>query len=210
VFKLGIETHFIDIQEREARREAAARQAASTDPERQKYIQEHEKERARKKSAREKILAEIEHDKAERKLRREAAQQQSQLQQQGQQEESSSQRRTISKSYDGETTIAVRLPDSRLIKREFDGDATLDDVRQWIDEMRLVDNTSGAPYVLQSTFPTRTFEASEERNETLRSLFGKGGQLILKVLSLLSNSFWILISRIQDLTCLTLGNNDVF
>ena len=75
----------------------------------------------------------------------------------------------------------MRLPDSNVIKREFENGQTLRDVRNWIDEIR--NDPSAAPYVLQTIFPTSTFEVSEEERETLQSLFGKGGQLILKVVS---------------------------
>ena len=75
------------------------------------------------------------------------------------------------------TTVAVRFPDSRVLRADFQGEKTLADVRLWIDEKR----GDSAPYVLQTTFPTRTFEVSEERSETLQSLFGKGGQVVMKV-----------------------------
>jgi hypothetical protein len=74
------------------------------------------------------------------------------------------------------TTVAIRFPDSRVQRADFEGTRTLEDVRKWIDERR-----DGAPYVLQTTFPPRTFEVSEEHNETLHSIFGKGGQVIMKV-----------------------------
>jgi len=63
------------------------------------------------------------------------------------------------------TTVAIRFPDSRVQRADFEGHRTLADVRKWIDERR-----DGAPYVLQTTFPTRTFEVSEEHNETLHSI----------------------------------------
>lgn len=53
------------------------------------------------------------------------------------------------------------------------------DVRSWIDSTR--NDPSTAPYVLQTTFPIHTFEASEEHSETLHSILGKGGQIIMKV-----------------------------
>lgn len=81
------------------------------------------------------------------------------------------------------TTVAIRFPDSRVQRADFEGTGTLADVRKWIDERR-----DGAPYVLQTTFPTRTFEVSEEHHETLRSIFGKGGQVIMKVRSRLVTS----------------------
>jgi hypothetical protein len=77
------------------------------------------------------------------------------------------------------TKVSVRLPDSRVIRGEFEQGKTLEDVRSWIDETR--NDRSAPPYVLQTTFPTRTYEVSEERNETLHSILGKGGQVIMKV-----------------------------
>jgi hypothetical protein len=68
-----------------------------------------------------------------------------------------------------------------VLKGEFASDKTLANVRMWVDENRT--DASNAPYVLQTTFPTRTFEVSEEQHETLGSIFGKGGQCIMKVFS---------------------------
>ena len=80
---------------------------------------------------------------------------------------------------EGITMLSVRFPDSSVLKGRFEGRKKLKDVRSWIDETR---NMSAAPpYVFQTTFPTRTFEVSEEENDTLSSLFGKGGQVVLKV-----------------------------
>lgn len=161
----------VDKDAREARRAAALKQSTSTDPERQKYITQQAKERAQQKSDRAKILQEIENDKAERKTRAERQQQSA----------SEPAVKTESKpiNVDGMTKVSVRLPDSRILRREFEQGKTLDDVRSWIDEMR--NDHSAPPYVLQTTFPTRTYEVSEERKETLHSILGKGGQVIMKV-----------------------------
>jgi hypothetical protein len=75
--------------------------------------------------------------------------------------------------------VSIRQPDSKVLKGEFEADKALADVRVWIDQNRT--DGSNAPYVLQTTFPTRTFEVSEEHQETLGSIFGKGGQCIMKV-----------------------------
>jgi len=75
--------------------------------------------------------------------------------------------------------VAVRLPDSTVLRGEFEGQKTLADVRTWIDDQR--NDPSAPPYVMQTTFPTRTFEISEEHTEPLSSILGKGGQIILKV-----------------------------
>lgn len=169
---------YLDKVEREARKTAAARHASSTDPERQKYITQQARERAQQRSERAKILKEIENDKLERKLR---AGREHELHHHvdspgGSQLETG---RDTTKMGERGTTISVRLPDSRAIRTEFDSRQTLADVRKWIDETR--NDPSSAPYVLQTTFPTRTFELSEEHNETLESLLGKGGQVIMKV-----------------------------
>lgn len=157
---------------------AAARQAESANPERQKYISQTAKERAQKKLEKQKILQEIENDKLERKK-------------QQQQQRTSTPNTTPTKPIKpqnptpqtagvaGQTKVAVRLPDSRILRGEFDGGKTLADVRTWIDETRM--ESVAPPYVLQTTFPTRTFEVSEEHTETLSSILGKGGQIILKV-----------------------------
>ena len=168
----------LDKAEREARRAAAERHASSTDPERQKYIAQQAKERAQQRSERAKILKEIENDKLERKLR---AGREHELHHHadvpsGSQLETG---RNTPKMGESGTTVSVRLPDSRVIRAEFDAQQTLADVRKWIDETR--NDSSSAPYVLQTAFPTRTFEVSEEHNETLESLLGKGGQVIMKV-----------------------------
>lgn len=81
----------------------------------------------------------------------------------------------------GMTKVSIRQPDSKVLKGEFAAEKTLADVRIWVDENRT--DGSNAPYVLQTTFPTRTFEVSEEQHETLGSIFGKGGQCIMKVSS---------------------------
>lgn len=165
----------IDKDEREARRAAALKQSTSTDPERQKYITQQAKERAQQKSERAKILQQIQADKAERKARAERhptdASKSSNLPQ--------STANRVESGGDGNTTVSVRLPDSRVLRRDFEMGKTLADVRNWIDESR--NDSSAPPYVLQTTFPTRTFEVSEERSETLHSIFGKGGQVIMKV-----------------------------
>ena len=166
---------YVDKEEKERLRLAAARQAESTDPERQKYISQTAKERTQKKLEKAKILQEIENDKLERKKQ--------------QQRNNTSTPTTPTKPQSpapkstgagGQTKVAVRLPDSRVLRGEFDGDKkTLADVRIWIDEQR---NEMSAPlYVMQTTFPTRTFEISEEHTESLSSILGKGGQIILKV-----------------------------
>lgn len=80
---------------------------------------------------------------------------------------------------EGVTMISVRFPDSSVLKGRFEGGKTLKDVRSWVDETRNM--STAPPYVFQTTFPTRTFEVSEEEHETLSSLFGKGGQVVLKV-----------------------------
>jgi UBX domain len=80
---------------------------------------------------------------------------------------------------EGVTMISVRFPDSIVLKGRFESGKTLKDVRSWIDETRNM--STAPPYVFQTTFPTRTFEVSEEEHETLSSLFGKGGQVVLKV-----------------------------
>ena len=152
---------------------AAARQAESADPERQKYISQTAMERARQKRERAKILQEIENDKLERKK------------QQREHSTSTTPRQPNSavpkpgSVSDGRTKVAVRLPDSKVLRGEFNGENTLADVRTWINNQR--NESSTPPYVLQTTFPTRTFEISEEHTETLSSILGKGGQLILKV-----------------------------
>jgi len=166
----------VDKLEKERLRLAAARQAESADPERQKYITQTAKERAQKKLEKEKILQEIENDKLERKK-------------QQQQQHRTSTPTTPTKAHTpppttGKTKVAVRLPDSRILRGEFEGVKTLADVRAWIDETRK--EPSAPPYVLQTTFPTRTFEVSEEHTETLSSILGKGGQVVLKVLLPLS------------------------
>jgi len=166
----------IDKDEREARRAAALKQSTSTDPERQKYITQQAKERAQQKSERANILQQIQADKADRKARAERtpdhAPKSASLHE-------STTSRAVS-SGDGTTTVSVRLPDARVIRQDFEMGKTLADVRIWIDESR--NDYSAPPYVLQTTFPTRTFQASEEQTETLHSLFGKGGQVIMKVL----------------------------
>jgi hypothetical protein len=81
------------------------------------------------------------------------------------------------------TKLSIRQPDSKIIRGEFPAENTLSDIRKWIDINRT--DTSGgsnsSPYVLQTTFPTRTFEVAEEESETVGSIFGKGGQCIMKV-----------------------------
>jgi hypothetical protein len=77
------------------------------------------------------------------------------------------------------TKLSIRQPNSTVLKMEFQSADTLADVRVWIDGNRSDGSTS--PYVLQTTFPTRTFEAAEEAQETLGSIYGKGGGLIMKV-----------------------------
>ena len=151
------------------------RQSTSTDPERQKYITQLAKDRAQQKSERAKILQQIEADKAERKAR--AEQHPTDATQSTMLPQTTASR--VESGGDGTTMVSVRLPDSRVLRRDFEMGKTLADVRNWIDESR--NDSSAPPYVLQTTFPTRTFEVSEERKETLHSIFGKGGQVIMKV-----------------------------
>jgi hypothetical protein len=186
---------------KEARKAAAERQASSSDPERQKYITQQARERAAQKAQRARILAEIENDKAERKARAERAKQGSS----GTGHPNTSINNIVSGNtnstniatnntatgpstniaaagtarFAGLTKLSIRQPDSKIIKVEFETNKTLSDVRKWIDTNR-TDGTS--PYVLQTTFPTRTFEVSEE-SETVGSIFGKGGQCVMKVSS---------------------------
>jgi hypothetical protein len=159
----------IDAAERESRRAAAAKQTQTTDPERQKYIAQHVEQRQRDKATRLNILRDIENDKAERKARAERA------------KESTSTSSPVAAPiiHEGLTKLSIRQPNSTLLKAEFNAQETLSDVRVWIDSHRTDGST--APYVLQATFPTRTFEASEEQSETLGSLYGKGGGCIMKV-----------------------------
>lgn len=169
---------------KEARKIAAARQARSTDPERQKYITQQARERAQQKAQRERILAEIENDKAERKARAER-------EKQAVAGNTTAHTSTAFNATDntprtnggrsgvgGMTRLSIRQPDSKILKSEFPADKTLAGVRKWIDANR-TDGTS--PYVLQTTFPTRTFEVSEEESEAVGTVFGKGGQCIMKV-----------------------------
>jgi hypothetical protein len=77
------------------------------------------------------------------------------------------------------TKLSIRQPNSTVLKGEFEATQTLADVRHYIDSNRT--DSSNSPYVLQTTFPTRTFEAAEEQHETLGEIYGKGGALIMKV-----------------------------
>lgn len=168
----------LDKEEKERLRLAAARQAESANPERQKYISQTAKERAQKKLEKQKILQEIENDKLERKKQQ---QQQRTPTHTAPTKPTKPQNPTPQTAgVAAQTKVAVRLPDSRILRGEFDGGKTLADVRTWIDETRM--ESVAPPYVLQTTFPTRTFEVSEEHTETLSSILGKGGQIILKVL----------------------------
>jgi hypothetical protein len=169
----------IDKDAREARRAAALKQSTSTDPERQKYITQLAKERAQQKSERAKILQQIQADKAERKAL--AEQHPTNVPKSTNLPQTTASR--VVSGGDGTTTVSVRLPDSRVLRQDFEMGKTLADVRNWIDESR--NDHSAPPYVLQTTFPTRAFEVSEEQNETLHSIFGKGGQIIMKAPTLL-------------------------
>src|SRR5579862_7842691 len=139
-----------DRQEKEALRQAAERQASSLDPERQRYITQQAKERALKKEEKRKILERIESDKAERRARAERQHHQ----QRQQHQESSLQTRPQTQGRDaagemtggGITKVAVRQPDSVILKSEFPSMETLADVRKWIDSNRTDGST---PYVFQ-------------------------------------------------------------
>lgn len=184
----------IDKEMKEARKAAAERQASSSDPERQKYITEQAKERAAQKAQKARILAEIENDKAERKVRAEREKQASlgtghantsiNNPASGNRNTTNTATRpstnitaTGTSRSTGLTKLSIRQPDSKTLKVEFETNKTLEDVRKWIDTNR---TDGSSPYVLQTTFPTRTFEVSEER-ETVGSIFGKGGQCVMKV-----------------------------
>src|SRR5216117_2844800 len=130
----------VDKDAREARRAAAQKQSTSTDPERQRYLNQVAKERAQQKYERAKILQEIENDRAERKARAESNFTTA---------TDAPEPATIKpKGHDGMTTIRVRLPDSRIIFQDFEMGKTLADVRDWIDESR--NDDSAPPYVLQT------------------------------------------------------------
>jgi hypothetical protein len=161
----------IDTETKESRRIAAAKQAATTDPERKKYISQHDEQRQRDKQTRMNILRDIENDKAERKARAERDRK-------GYSNPPSSSAPII---HSGMTKLSIRQPNSTVLKGEFEATQTLTDVRQYIDVNRT--DSSNSPYVLQTTFPTRTFEAAEEQHETLGEIYGKGGSLIMKVLT---------------------------
>jgi hypothetical protein len=161
-----------DRQEKESLRKAGERQSTSLDPERQKYIEQKAKERAQKQEEKRKILDEIENDKAERRARAERERHQVQT--------SSGRVERVDIPHmegNGMTKVSIRQPNSGVLKNEFGSDTTLSDVRKWIDENR---SDGSSPYVLQTTFPTRTFEAAEEHSETVHAILGKGGQLIMK------------------------------
>ena len=191
----------LDKETKQARKIAAERQASSTDPERQKYITEQAKERAAQKAQRARILAEIENDKAERRARAEREKQAATHVDTSPPATSATSNVTqgnattgtttwgnataghttnggVARGFTGLTKLTIRQPDSRVLKGEFKPEMTLGDIRRWIDANRLDGN---APYVLQTTFPTRTFEVAEEQSESVGSVFGKGGQCIMKV-----------------------------
>ena len=170
-----------DRQQKESLRKAARRQSSSLDPERQKYITQQARERALQREEKRKILEEIENDKAERRARTERAHLEQQVHEQRVQGQG--QRNASVATGNGMTKVSIRQPDSVVLKHEFASSETLSDVRKWIDSNR---SDGSAPYVLQTTFPTRSFEVSEEHSETLQSVLGKGGQLIMKVLRLLT------------------------
>ncbi|KAK9240466.1 hypothetical protein V1525DRAFT_336886 [Lipomyces kononenkoae] len=90
-------------------------------------------------------------------------------------------KRTISAdAHHNSSALAIRLLDGSSIKNRFPLDATLGDVRRWIDANR----TDGdAPYSILSQFPHKVFSASDE-NETLVTLdLHPSGTLILKPVS---------------------------
>ena len=171
-----------DRSQKESLRQAAQRQLSSTDPERAKYISAQAKERAQKREEKKKILEEIENDKAERRARaerlhRSMGQREQMMETKG--SGSGSAEESVAGAGCRVTKVAVRQPNSVILKGEFQGTQTLADVRKWIDENRK--DGVNTPYVLQTTFPTRTYEVSEEQSETLSTILGKGGQIIMKV-----------------------------
>lgn len=171
-----------DRSQKESLRQAAQRQLSSTDPVRQKYISAQAKERAQKREEKKKILEEIENDKAERRARAERLHRsmgQSEQMMETKGSRSGNAEGSAAGAESGMTKVAVRQPNSVMLKGEFQGTQTLGDVRKWIDENRK--DGVNTPYVLQTTFPTRTYEVSEEQSETLSAILGKGGQIIMKV-----------------------------
>ncbi|KAK9458942.1 uncharacterized protein V1516DRAFT_681577 [Lipomyces oligophaga] len=85
-----------------------------------------------------------------------------------------------------DSALAIRLFDGSLIKNRFGLDATLGDVRVWIDSNR----TDGdGPYSIISQFPLKDFTASDE-NVTLVDLgLHPTATLILKPIIHYSNAF---------------------
>jgi UBX domain-containing protein 1/4 len=167
----------IDAEEKASRRAAAQKQSEKTDPERKKYLSQHTEQRQRDKQTRLNILRDIENDKIERKEKAERARQQPSTTTTP--TTMAAGVSTVVRSHEGMTKLSIRQPNSTVLKTEFESRAMLADVRVWIDGNRSDGSTS--PYVLQTTFPTRTFEAAEEAQETLGSIYGKGGGLIMKV-----------------------------
>ncbi|KAK9366076.1 hypothetical protein V1509DRAFT_631190 [Lipomyces kononenkoae] len=95
--------------------------------------------------------------------------------------ESRAHKRTISAdAHHSSSALAIRLLDGSSIKNRFALDATLGDVRRWID----VNRTDGdSPYSILSQFPHKLFSASDE-NETLVALdLHPSATLILKPVS---------------------------
>jgi UBX domain len=164
----------LDRAEKKARKAAAERARNATDPERIKYVAQREQEREQKRKERQHILQEIENDKLER--RKIVATPTTRHTEETVPSETSSKVKPLT----GTTHISIRQPNSQILKSDFSPSANLTTLRNYIDSHRT--DSSPRPYVLQTTFPTRTFQVAEEESLTLGEVFGKGGQCVMKVL----------------------------
>ena len=161
----------------DARKESMSVAPDSAKAKQAKHAQEQRKRQADIKVERERVLRQIEQDKADRREKEERRRALAKAEAEGNVEEASEpavgpQMRATSvsntKSQAKECAVQVRLFDGSTIRNRFPSDQTLKDVRKWVDDERSDD----IPYTLKqilTPLPNRSLTISEEQ-ESLRGL----------------------------------------
>lgn len=167
----------------EKSKQSSMSESSSSHQPHSRYLDELRRKRMQEAEERQRILKLLQDDRQERKSRNHDF---------GTRISSDSSRpeKKATKSKDmhhhSDSALAIRLFDGSSIKQRFSLDATLGDVRVWIDSHR----TDGdVPYSIISQFPLKIFSASDE-NETLVALdLHPTATLILKPVSNFSSAF---------------------
>ncbi|KAK7207531.1 hypothetical protein BZA70DRAFT_17933 [Myxozyma melibiosi] len=149
----------------------------------ERYREELRRKRLQESEERQRILKLLQDDREERKARSQglSSRLSSELPARG-----SDKKVTKDIHHHNDSALAIRLFDGSSIKQRFPLEATLGDVRVWIDSNR----TDGdVPYSIISQFPHKIFSASDEQ-ETLVALgLHPTATLILKPVSNYSSAF---------------------